>query len=169
MDIKEFKKVRVINTAGSRVVTHAFSLAHDQEAIITTALLPEHILNDLNIFYERGQLEFIPVEDETPKKAVIEKHTETVHTANGKESVIFKPQDKLINVESIDTTGKAIDVAFSKMDAVDLLSKHWKTLEKAVANIESKDELKIILSVAKENEMAIKKIEIVEKRLGELV
>jgi hypothetical protein len=167
MDIREFKKVKVINKANSRVVTHAFSLPHDKVAIIDTALLPDEILNDLNTFHARGAVEFVAIEDEEVKKEVVEKHTETVHTANG-EHVVFKPQDKLINVETIDTTGKAIDVAFSKMDAVDLLSKHWKTLEKAVANMENKDELKLVLSVAKENDMAVKKIEIVENRIKEL-
>lgn len=168
MDIKEYKKVRVINTANARVVSHAFSLPHDKEAILETALLPDDILNDLNIFHARGQIKVVPFEDETPKKVAIEKHTETIRTANG-EHVIFKPQDKLINVEAIDTTGKAIDVAFSKMDAVELLGKHWKTLEKEVANISKLDDLNLILVTARELDMqGNKKYDIIKNRIDEL-
>lgn len=169
MDIKEFKTVKIINKGNSRVVTHAFSLAHDGDVTIDIAEFPEEILNDLNIFHARGQLEFHPVEDEKPKKVLVEKHTEVVKTANGKEHVIFKPQDKAINVETIDTTGKAIDVAFSKMDAVELLGKHWKTLEKEVEKINKVDDLKLILATAKELDMeGNKKFDIVKNRIGEL-
>lgn len=170
MDIKEFKKVKVVNVSHSRIVTHAFSLAHEEKAIIKPTDFDEMILNDLNIFHERGLLEFVPVEDEEiKKKPLIEKHTETVRTANGKEHVIFKPQDKLINVEAIDTTGKAIDVAFSKMDAVELLGKHWKTLEKEIEKIDKLDDLKLILATAKELDMeGNKKFDIVKNRLGAL-
>lgn len=168
MDIKELKRVKITNTANARVVTHAFSLAHDEETIINPSDFSSEILDDLNVFYSRGQLGFEEVADE-PKKELLEKHTETLKSSNGKEHVVFRPQDKLINVEPIDTSGKAVDVSFSKMDAVDLLSKHWKTLEKAVANIDKKDELDLLLTVAKENEVANKKIEIIENRLGELI
>ena|SRR5437763_974655 len=169
MDIKEFKKVRVINTANARVVTHSFSLSHNQEAIITVALLPENILNDLNIFHARGQIEFVPMEDEAPKKEVIEKHTENFISATGKEHVVFKPKDKLINVETIDTSGKAVDVAFSKMDAVELLSKHWKTLEKEIEKIDKLDDLKLILATAKELDMeGNKKFDMVNEKIQKL-
>lgn len=168
MDIKELKRVKIVNTAGCRVVTHAFSLAHDEEIVVDVNRLPEHILDGLNIFHSRGQLDFIPVED-SPKKGLIENHTEKVVSATGKEHVVYRPQDKLINVEAIDTSGKAIDVAFSKMDAVDLLSKHWKSLEKEVLETKDIEKLKLLLIVANEQGVTGKKYEIIKGRLGELV
>jgi hypothetical protein len=168
MDIKELKKVKVVNHGGSRIVSHAFSLAHGEEVEIETNRLPEHILNDLNIFHARGQIDFIPLNDE-PKKSMFEKHTETIHTANGQEHVVYKPQDKAINVEEIDLSGKAVEVGFSKMDAIDLLGKHWKTLEKEVLETKDVSKLKLLHAVAREQEVTGKKMEIIESRLGELV
>jgi hypothetical protein len=169
MDIKELKKVKIVNHGGSRIVSHAFSLPHGEEIDIETNRLPEHILNDLNIFHARGQIDFIPLED-APKKSIIEKHTETIMTANGREHVVYKPQeDKAINVESIDTSGKSVEVGFSKMDAIDLLGKHWKTLEKEVLETKDVSKLKLLHSVAREQEVTGKKMEIIESRLGELV
>lgn len=169
MDIKEFKKVKIVNTANMRIVTHAFSLAHGQEVIVETRELPEHILKDLNIFHERGHLEFVEVNYE-PEKVKVVKHTETRISETGKEHTVFKPQEnKLINVEAIDTSGKGINVGFSKMDAVDLLSKHWKTLEKEVEGIDSLESLKLILATAVELDMeGNKKYELVKDRISKI-
>lgn len=168
MDIKEFKKVKIVNIANARIVTHAFSLAHDAKTIINPNDFSEEILKDLNVFFERGQIQFIPVEDE-PEKELIQKHTEIIETGLGKQHVVFKPQDRLINVEEIDLSGKAVEVGFNKMDAIDLLSKHWKSLEKEVGESTDVDKLNLLLSVAKEQEMTGKKLEIIKNRIGELV
>lgn len=169
MDIKEFKKVKVVNKADSWLVSHAFALPHNKVAIMEVAMIPEEVLEDLNTFYKRGLCDFVSIDDEAEKKEEEKLTEKVVSVETGKEHFVFKPQDKSINVETIDTSGKGINVGFSKMDAVELLGKHWKTLEKEIDNISNLDNLKLVLATAKELDMeGNKKYKIIKDKIDKL-
>src|SRR5579875_556180 len=150
MDIREFKKVRVHNIAEGRIVSTAFSIGYKEYKDVIPNRLPERVINDLNSFYEEGKVDFEEIKDEKLNKGSI--NVEKLISKTGVEHTVFKPQDRLINVEEIDTSGKAVSVGFSKMDAIELLDKHWKTLEKEVAETNDISKLNLLLSVAREQE-----------------
>ena len=169
MDIKSVNgKIHIINKGYSRIASQAFGLGHDEEVTVDTRRLPERVLNDLQFFYESGNIDVEVVGEGKTEKGIA--NTENVRTANGKEHTVFKPSDKAINVQEIDTSGKSVQVGFGKIDAVELLEKHWKTLEKEVAKINNIDNLKLVLATAVELDMqGNKKYEIVKERIEELI
>lgn len=169
MDIRTVRKtVKIINKVQGRIVSDAFAIPHEEERVVDTRRLPQSVLEDLQIFYENGSID-VEVVDSENKESKKSANTENVKTENGHEHTVFKPSDRAINVQEIDTSGKSVEVGFSKIDAVELLDKHWKTLEKEVSGIKDMSKLKTILIVAKENAVAKKKLEIIENRIGELI
>jgi hypothetical protein len=169
MDIKSVKGIIHIKNKGfSRIASQAFGLGHDEEVTVDTRRLPERVVNDLQFFYENGNIDVEVVGEEKSKKGIA--NTENVKTANGKEHTVFKPSDKAINVQEIDMSGKSVQVGFAKIDAVELLEKHWKTLEKEVAKIDNVDNLKLVLATAVELDMeGNKKYDIVKERIEQLI
>jgi hypothetical protein len=169
MDITKVRNViRIKNKAESRLASQAFGLGYKEEKVVDTRRLPERVIKDLQYFYECGYLDVEVVGDGKQESKVT--NTENVKTEHGHEHTVFKPQqDKLINVQEIDTSGKSIKVGFSKVDAVELLEKHWKTLEKEVEKMTDVDNLKLLLATAVELDMVNnKKYEIVKSRIEKL-
>jgi hypothetical protein len=169
MDIKSVNgKIHIVNKGYSRIVSQAFGLGHDEEVTLDTRRTPERVLNDLQYFFDGGYIDVEVVEDNKVDGKIA--NTENIKTVNGKEHTVFKPSDKAINVQEIDTSGKSVQVGFGKIDAVELLEKHWKTLEKEVAKINNIDSLKLVLATAVELDMqGNKKYEIVKERIDELI
>lgn len=166
MDIRKMRKVKVINTAEGRIVSSAFSIGYKESIEVDTRRLQERVLNDLNFFYEDGKVAFEEIKEDKHEKGSV--NIEKITTEHGAEHTIFKPSDRLINVEEIDTSGKAINMGFSKMDAIDMLGKHWKSLEKEVLGTSDISKLSLLLSVAREQVITGKKLEIIENRLNKL-
>lgn len=167
MDIKSINGVVHIKNIGyGRIVSQAFSIAHEGEVILDTRRQQERVLKDLQFFLDKGDIDVEIIGEQKPKQGTV--NVEKVVTEHGVEHTIFKPSDRLINVEEIDTSGKSVNLGFSKIDAIDLLAKHWKSLEKEVAETKDINKIKMLLSVAKEQELTGRKLEIIQYRLQEL-
>jgi hypothetical protein len=182
------KKFNVKNISGGRIVAGAISIPHLQERVIDPYRVSEEELLKLDIFLSRGHIEIsyeLPVEEdeeysvkqvETAKNDRGEKNSHTVFDPTAeKKKGIFSVENhdtsKSVQSEQLDNQSKAVEVEYSEVDrieAVEFLSKHWKKVESEVGQIKSLRKLLFLLKVAKEENVANKKVEIIDSKLKEL-
>lgn len=173
MDIKTASKpFNVLNKYEGRVVSGAFSLGHSESRIVDPAQVPQTLLDDLEIFYKRGNIDV--QFDVESSKSTETLNTKNISTANHEHTVFngLNEDSKLINVESIENT-KALEVGESNADKIEnakkFLSEHWKTIEKELKRVFEIEDLKLLLSVANDLGMnGNKKYELIEERYKEL-
>lgn len=183
------KQFSVKNISKGRVVAGAFSLGYGESRDVDPKRFPESSLKKLMLYKDSGYIEVSNIgtsEKKVKNEADTVRTVETIRNDNGdkREHVVFDPtkKDKAITVKSIDTDkavkvesliddSPAVEVAYSEIDkieALEFLSQHWKRVESEVNKVTSKKKLAFYLEVATQNEVADKKIEIIEDRLGQL-
>lgn len=156
----------VINKYEGSISCGSFVVPYNQSKPVNPLTSSEKFLNSLDILYKRGDIDFeFDVEIEGKAKGL----NDDIDIKN--DQVIFNPKDKLIKVETIETTPKAINVGKTELDKIEesqaFLSQHWKTIERDLPSL-PREEVFQHLRVAKLEEMTGKKVDLLEERLSQL-
>lgn len=181
------KPFEIKNVSKSRIVTGTISMPDETTKVIHPQLFSEEVINGLKFFYSTGKIEVTNDYEklEVAKGVVPVSKLKTVKNELGdtNDHFIYDPNSNAISVSEIETRGSyslqsltdldsaSVQVAYGEIDRIEareLLSKHWKTFESEIGRVSSKNKLRFYLSVAEKENVSEKKVQIIRDRLSSL-
>jgi hypothetical protein len=171
-------KFIIKNVAKGRMILSSLLLEDGETFEVNPILLTDATKKEIEYFIATGQIE-VSIADVKESKEAKKEISDTVvkeTTKNDKgetrSHIVYDPEtaskNRAIAVESIEV-GKAIETDDNKIDLVNFLEKHWKTIEREITNISNIARLEKLLLVADELGMkGNKKYELIKNRIKEL-
>jgi hypothetical protein len=170
-------KLTIKNIAYGRLILGVLTLDHEGTFDVDSETLSEQNKKDFEHLIATKQIEIYPADVEESKEVekasdVITKESVKNEKGETHSHSVYDPEtaskNRAINVEEVQTS-KAIVVEENRMDYINFLEKHWKTVEKELENITSVERLKKLLSVAEELGMkGNKKYELIKDRIAKI-